>query len=118
MLERLISRNIIVVRVISKLILPAYLALVLNSRFVKKQLEDRATGSVYAQFSIKKLTDLQIPVPNLQQQNSLVEKVAATRQKVLEYEQQVLIVQSALKEQQDDLQQMLDNLHLGGGENA
>ena len=113
-----ISRNVIVLRDVASIVLPAYLAIALNSNFVRKQLEDKATGSVYAQFSVEKLRDLQIPVPDLEKQKSLVDRVSTTRQKLLEFEQQVLIVQSALKEQQEDLQTILDNVHLGGGENA
>ena len=113
-----VSRNIIVLRDISPIILPSYLVIALNSTFVKRQLEDRATGSVFSQFSVEKLKDLQIPVPSLQNQKRLIEKVSATRQKLLEYEQQVLITQSALKEQVNTLNSILENIHLGGGENA
>lgn len=113
-----VSRNIIVLRDISTDVLPTYLVIALNSTFVQRQLEDRATGSVFSQFSVKKLKDLQIPIPSLEKQKKLVEKVSATRQKLLEYEQQVLITQSALKEQQSTLQNILENIHLGGGENA
>ena len=98
--------------------MPSYLVIALNSTFVKRQLEDRATGSVFSQFSVEKLKDLQIPVPSLQNQKRLIEKVSATRQKLLEYEQQVLITQSALKEQVNTLNSILENIHLGGGENA
>jgi hypothetical protein len=113
-----ISRNVIVLRNVASIVLPAYLVIALNSNFVRKQLKDKATGSVYAQFSVEKLRDLQIPVPDLGKQKSLVEKVSSTRQKLLEFEQQALIVQSARKEQQTNLQAILDNVHLGGGENA
>jgi len=113
-----VSRNIIVLRDISTVVLPSYLVIALNSTFVQRQLEDRATGSVFSQFSVEKLKDLQIPVPSLEKQKWLIEKVSATRQKLLEYEQQVLITQSALKEQQSTLQNILENIHLGGGENA
>lgn len=113
-----ISRNIIVLRDISAIVSPPYLVIALNSAFVQRQLEDRATGSVFSQFSVEKLKDLQIPVPSLEKQNWLIEKVSATRQKVLEYEQQVLITQSALKEQVNTLNNILENIHLGGGENA
>ncbi|MBK9209298.1 MAG: restriction endonuclease subunit S [Anaerolineales bacterium] len=110
-----ISRNIIVLRDISSIVLPSYLTIALNSNFVKKQLEDRATGSVFSQFSVEKLNDLQIPIPDLEKQKRLVEKISETRQKLLEYEQQVLIVQSSLKEQQNHLQNILENIHLGEG---
>ena len=113
-----VSRNIIVLRDISTVVLPSYLVIALNSTFVQRQLEDRATGSVFSQFSVEKLKDLQIPVPSLEKQKWLIEKISATRQKLLEYEQQVLITQSALKEQQSTLQNILENIHLGGGENA
>ncbi len=113
-----VSRNIIVLREVSPIILPSYLVIALNSAFVKRQLEDKATGSVFSQFSVEKLKDLQIPVPSLENQKRLIEKVSATRQKLLEYEQQVLIAQSALKEQVNTLNNILENIHLGGGENA
>jgi hypothetical protein len=113
-----ISRNIIVLRNISSRVLPAYLTLALNSKFVRQQLESRATGSVIAHLSIRKLYDLKIPVPELATQRKLIDQFNETHQKLLEIEQQALVVNSALKEQEGNLQTMLDNLHMGGGENA
>ena len=68
--------------------------------------------------SVKKLNDLKIPVPDISIQRNIVDKVTNTSQKLLEIEQQALVVQSSLKERQSKLQSILDNIHLGGGENA
>jgi hypothetical protein len=111
-----VSRNIIVLRALTPNLIPEYLAIALNSHFVRRQLEDRATGSVIAQLTIRKLEDVLIPVPDLDIQKAIVEKVYAARQKITEIEHQVLVVQSALKEQQETLQSILDNIHMGGGE--
>lgn len=113
-----ISRNIIVLHPKSSLILPDYLAIILNSSFVRKQLKERATGSVIRQLSIQKLGDLIIPVPDLLTQRLIAANVTDIQQKLVEIEQQALVFQSALKEQQDNLQNILDTVHLGGGENA
>jgi type I restriction-modification system DNA methylase subunit len=113
-----INQNIIVLRDFSPKVLPAYLAIVLNSGFVKQQLEGKATGSVIVQYSIRKLNDLKIPIPTIETQKYIIKKVANTRQKLLEIEQQALVIESSHKEQEDNLKNILDNIHLGGGENA
>lgn len=113
-----VSRNIIVLRNITPNIIPSYLAIALNSSFVKKQLEDRATGSVISILTARKLKDVLIPVPDLQTQKEIVQMVFSTRQKILEIEQQVIFIESARKEEENKLQALLNNIHLGGGENA
>jgi restriction endonuclease S subunit len=118
LINYLVSRNVIVLQDISPKVLPAYLATVLNSGFVRKQMEDKSTGAVLAQLSIRKLVDIKIPVPDLTTQNHIVDKVSSTRRKLIETEQQALVVQSALKEQQESLRSLLDNIHLSGGANA
>ncbi len=95
-----------------------YLTIILNSTFVKKQLEDRATGSVIKILTLRKLKDVLIPVPDINTQKEVVQNIFKSRQKLIEIEEQALIIQSDLKEQQDNLQNLLDNIHLGGGENA
>jgi hypothetical protein len=113
-----VSRNVIIAYSVSPMVLPAFLAIALNSSFVKAQLEERATGSVIRQLSIRKLEDLRVPIPDLETQRSIIDQMSNTRRKLVEIEAQALVMQAALREQERNLQSILDNIHLGGGEDA
>ena len=113
-----VSRNVIIVHPVSPMVLPAFLAIALNGSFVKAQLEERTTGSVIRQLGIRKIEDLRIPVPDLETQKSIIQEMSNARRKLLEIEAQALVVQATLREQQRNLQSILDSFHQGGGQDA
>jgi hypothetical protein len=112
-----ISRNIIILRVTSPDVLPAYLAIAMNNKFVKQQLDENSTGSVLQQLSIDKLNDILVPVPDIQTQMVIIESVTDAQNKLIEAEQQVLTAELALKAEQTNLQNII-NSSWGEGENG
>lgn len=104
-----ISRNIIILSVTELNVLPAYLAITLNSRFVKQQLDVIATGAVLLQLSIGKLRDILIPVPDIPTQKQIIERVTQAQAKLIDAEQQVLLAEATMKNSQASLQDTIDH---------
>lgn len=109
-----VSRNIIVVRADPSRVLPAYLAVVLNSEFAKRQYLERTTGSVLVQLSIASLSDLVIPVPAISEQRRIVNAVRAAQYRIEVSESQVTELQLSLEDARNNLQEILEKLHEGG----
>lgn len=66
-----INRHIIALRANYNLILPEYLAISLNSKFVQEQFFDRSTGTVIPSLNLKSFEEIIIPVPNLDVQSRI-----------------------------------------------
>lgn len=65
------NRHVIILRPNPKFIDPYYLALIINSEHVRKQLFDLTTGAVIPSISMKTLETLFIPVPDLNEQRKI-----------------------------------------------
>jgi type I restriction enzyme S subunit len=63
--------------VISTFINPDYLKRVLDSSFIQKYMVDNATGAAQPGFYLNKVEKLCIPVPPLEEQQRIVEKINA-----------------------------------------
>ncbi|MBL4816298.1 MAG: restriction endonuclease subunit S [Shewanella sp.] len=62
------NRHVIVLRPNTNLISPYYLALIINSEHVRKQLFDLTTGAVIPSLSMRTIEGLQIPIPSMEAQ--------------------------------------------------
>jgi hypothetical protein len=74
-----ISQHAILIRPDSSIVLPEYLAIALNSNYVKPQILQRATGSIMPSLSSTRLEDIKIPLPPLDIQKQIIEKVEQAR---------------------------------------
>lgn len=105
-----ISQHVVLVRANESLILPDYLAVVLNSDFVKEQIYRKANGSVMPSISMENLRKLEIPVPNIEKQNYIVKQIYESRNKVLE-------LKDLLNENIARFERMLSSMLLEGRDN-
>lgn len=112
-----ISRNIIVVEKIKGEVAPEYLTFILNSRFVQQQLEELSTGSVIPQLSIGKIKELVFPLPALEEQRLIVEKVESIRNKINSAEKKVQEIQLEISELTKQLQSEVDIFQSSGEKN-
>ncbi len=74
-----ISRHVILIRVDSKIILPEYLAIALNSAFVSSQAGLTKRGTVIEGLAVNDLNDVIIPVPSMIVQQALVTRMRKAR---------------------------------------
>ncbi len=115
-----ISRNIIVVRLQRNMLfqpslLPAFLAIALNSKFVTGQLANRTTGSVIEQITKGAMLEVLVPVPELNVQRQIIEETTKIRQDILVAEQMLAEHQNMLDQAQETLGAILEHLHTDGG---
>lgn len=75
----LISRHVILIRPNPEVVLPQYLAVALNSEFVKPQLERLAMGAVIPTLTIAALENVAVPLPDLKEQHRIAEMVMSAR---------------------------------------
>jgi hypothetical protein len=70
-----ISQHVLLVRPNTSLVLPEYLAVVINSDFVKAQIKTLAAGTVIPALSVARLADLVIPLLSLEDQQRIIQRV-------------------------------------------
>jgi len=71
----------LILRANSKVILPIFVFLFFQSKFAKDQIESLISGAAQPQLPIRTLVDLQIPIPSIEIQHSIVEEIQ--REKLL-----------------------------------
>lgn len=88
-----INRHIIGIKANKNLVLPEYLAIILNSKIVQEQFYDQSSGSVIPSLNLKSFKQLIIPIPNfdiqektIQEFNSITSEYNNTLNKLAEIE--------------------------------
>lgn len=104
-----ISQHIILIKPNTSIILSEYLALILNSDFVKPQISQKATGAVMPAISISNLFDVKIPLPNIEIQTKISERI----NKRLE---EIKILREKLKKSEEELSNLIAKVFVEGGE--
>ncbi|EIA08684.1 N-6 DNA methylase [Flavobacterium frigoris] len=69
-----INRHIIGIKVNNNLVLPEYLAIILNSKIVQEQFYDQSSGSVIPSLNLKSFEQLIIPIPNFDIQEKTIQE--------------------------------------------
>ena len=95
-----ISRNVIVVRPNPSVILSQYLSIALNGRFVRQQLDQLVAGSTIPQLTIDLVEKVLIPMPEIETQQAIVERVENALKNRLTAEQRLFA--------------LIDTFHKGG----
>lgn len=113
-----ISRNIVVIKPSLNEVLPEYLTLVLNSEAVQQQLRELSTGSVIPQLTTGKLKDLLIPVPPIEVQETIIEKVQTIRKEIASSEKKIQEIQLDISKLTKQLQSMVDGFESSGDRNG
>jgi len=70
-----VNRHVIVIRPKSSSVIPEYLAIALNSKYVKQQFEKAPSGVVIPSLNLKTVREVLIPLPDIEAQMEIVEKV-------------------------------------------
>ena len=71
-------------------LLPEYLYLVLKSSFFNRLIRENTTGSVRQTLSYNKLSSIKIPVPTIEEQNSIIKRYDKSITKIKEAENQII----------------------------
>jgi hypothetical protein len=74
-----INRHVFRIRADLKRVLPAYLAIAINSRYVRDALRKDASGSTMKMLTLPMLRDALIPIPPLSIQKDIVQRVNAAK---------------------------------------
>ncbi|CAM3131939.1 N-6 DNA methylase [Flavobacterium frigoris] len=69
-----INRHIIGIKANQNLVIPEYLAIILNSKIVQEQFYDQSSGSVIPSLNLKSFEQLIIPIPNFDVQEKTVKE--------------------------------------------
>lgn len=98
-----INKHIVLIRPNQNIILPYYLALALNSNYVKKQFEEKAQGTVIPSLKLKSFESLYIPLPTLSEQENICIKYKSKLQYIKKRELE-------LNKEKEELNKILLNL--------
>ncbi|MEX0084940.1 N-6 DNA methylase [Clostridium butyricum] len=104
-IDTVISQHVVLVRANISLILPEYLAIALNSDFVKEQIYRTSNGSVMPSISLQNLKEVEIPVPDIEEQKHIVNKIYESRNKIVQ-------IKKLLNENIAIFEKMLSSMHL------
>ena len=113
-----VSRNIIVIKPSLNEVLPEYLTLVLNSEAVQQQLRELSTGSVIPQLTTGRLKELLIPIPPIETQKEIIEKVQIIRKEITSSEKKIQELQLEISKLTKQLQSMIDGFESSGDDNG
>ncbi len=69
-----VNHHLAIIKGNTDLILPGYLAVVLNSQFVQDQLHDQTSGTVIPALNLSSFEQIVLPVPNLETQKQIYEE--------------------------------------------
>lgn len=69
-----VNKHVVLIRPIQQIVLPYYLALALNSNYVKEQFEKNNQGTVIPSLSLKNFESIYIPLPSLIEQHKICSK--------------------------------------------
>jgi hypothetical protein len=81
-----ISQHVLAIRVAETIVEPEYLAMALNSAYMKPQISQRATGSVMPGLTATRLEDIRVPIPDLDVQREVVRQFTQAEAAFLEAE--------------------------------
>jgi hypothetical protein len=107
----LISRHMLIADLITQEIIPEYLVIALNSSYVRKQVYNLSTGTVIAGLTSSNVRDLAIPLPPIDEQKRIVEKVKSIRYRLSQ-------IQNNLRDTEGELEALLDDYYTLGANNG
>jgi hypothetical protein len=102
-----INRHVIVIQPIKSLVIPEYLAVVLNGKFVKQQFESLSHRAVIPSLNLQNIRDIAIPLPSFETQRMIVENVRLAKAKWVE-------AQNTLNSAEQDYVMSFTNIGLEG----
>ena len=91
-----INRHVILLKVNQDLILPGYLAIALNSKYVRDQFFDNSSGTVIPSLNLKILEEVYIPVPNKEKQKEIYEDYLQLFNRLSEIEKSASSIKSTI----------------------
>src|SRR5205085_4747582 len=93
----LVSRNVILIRPDRSVVLPEYLTAILNSDYVRKQLEQKAAGAVILAINVQAVKGLTVPLPSLAVQQDIVNRINQARHRLEEAQERASRAESEFK---------------------
>lgn len=101
-----VSQHAILIRPDTSKVLSEYLAAVLNSKDVASQMQQRATGTVMASLTTRGLTQVSIPLPDIETQRKIANRITEAREKLIR-------ARLALKEAEDEFNEAIEFVATG-----
>jgi hypothetical protein len=103
-----VNHHLAIIKVNTDFILPGYLAIVLNSQFVKDQLHDQTSGTVIPALNLSSFEQIVLLVPSLEMQEQIYEEYAKRLN-------ELATIQTRAKILEGEISQRLSILGKGGG---
>lgn len=100
-----ISQQVILIKPDQSLVYPEYLAIALNSKYVRDQIRQISSGAVISFIPVNYLKEITIPVPPKNKQLEIISRIKVSREKITQAEQ-------TLKNLNDELTNLIDNLNV------
>jgi len=98
-----INQHIILITPKTNIVTPQYLAIALNSKMVNEYILKSSTGAVIPSITLSKLKDIQVPVPDLETQQKIVQSTRNIQTEIAEHEETIKTLESRLKSVIDNL---------------
>lgn len=92
------NQHLVVLRANTRLILPEYLAIAINSGYVQRQMEASSSGSVIPSLTLRSLEGLYLPVPPISVQDSIVRRFHEKLESIRRSEQELNSLKAELRE--------------------
>ncbi len=91
-----INRHVILLQANLDMIIPGYLAIALNSKYVQNQFFDKSSGTVIPALSTKSFEEIYVPVPNMTRQAEIYSEYLVLINKLNESESAVSKLKSQI----------------------
>lgn len=101
----LVNNQVIILRPETDKILPEYLNIIFNSKYIQNQIKSISSGAVISFIPLNLLRELMIPVPPISVQKSMIKTIEIAKEKVLETE-------SVYKKATKDLTDLLKDFNI------
>lgn len=82
----LVNNQVIIIRPINEKILPEYLNIIFNSKYIQDQIKMISSGAVISFIPLSLLRELRIPVPPIEVQKNIINSIEQAKIKVIETE--------------------------------
>lgn len=103
-----VNHHLAVIKANTNLILPGYLAVVLNSQFVQDQFHDQTSGTVIPALNLSSFEQIVLPVPSLEMQEQIYAEYAQRLEELATIQTRAAVLKG-------EISQRLSNLAKGGG---
>lgn len=92
----LVNRHVAIIKPNTNLLIPGYLAVMLNSKFVQEQFQDQTSGTVIPALNLSSFEHIIIPIPSLEIQQQIYEEYAQRLEELTKIGERAAIIEGEI----------------------